>query len=49
MSLEPLYHEGIAPQAASWNKDFEIIFVLQFSTLGRNFEVLILFLSFFLM
>lgn len=48
MSLEPLYHESIAPQAASWNKDFEIIFVLQFSTLGTSFEVLILFFSCFL-
>lgn len=36
MSLElmsPLYHDSIVPQAASWNKDFEIILVLQFSTL----------------
>lgn len=48
MSLEPLYHESIAPQAAYWNKDFEIIFVLQFSTLGTSFEVLILFFSCFL-
>lgn len=49
MSLTPFCHESIAPQAASWNKDFEIIFVLQFSTLGTSFEVLILFLSCFLM
>lgn len=36
MSLEPkspLYDYSIALQVASWNKDFEIILVLQFSTL----------------
>lgn len=36
MSLEPkspLYDDSIALQVASWNKDFEIILVLQFSTL----------------
>lgn len=43
MFLEPLYHENIAPLAASRNKDFEVIVVLQFSTLGTSFEVLILF------
>lgn len=25
MSMQPLYHESIASQDASWNKDFEII------------------------
>lgn len=43
---EPLYHESIAPQAASLNKDFEIISVLQFSTLGTSFEVLKFFFIF---
>lgn len=51
MSLEPmspLYHYSIAPQAASWNKDFEIILVLQFSTLGEIGKVFFFSFLFFL-
>jgi len=36
MSLEPMFplcHGSIAPQAASWSKDFEVILAFQFSTL----------------